>query len=219
MYTVNRPGVPSPEHPETLGKILLCFSRLGAASVSFSFLLSTEGGRPLPLSGRRPHLHPPPSWVLAPAALRVPGAPSALSTPAEAAEPAKPNQVGPVCGKSREARAAGTDAVGGAPQLPVCCRADGLDRARASRAGRAVSGLGRAAGPAGPRTRPVPAGQRCACLGSADATAGLAPRRPGGPRVRHVPGFCLGGQGLLSKSFAAARPPPRPSFCPPLPRS
>lgn len=217
MYTVNRPGVPSPEHPETLRKILLCFSRLGAASVSFSFLLSTEGGRPLPLSGRRPRLHPPPRWVLAPAALRVSGAPSALSTPAEAAEPAKtqPGRPGSRGGLGQRA----PTRLEAPPQLHVCCRADGLDRARASRAGRAVSGLGRAAGPAGPRTRPVPAGPRCGCLGSADATAGLAPRRPWGPRVRHVPGFCLGGEGLLAKSFAAARPPPRPSFCPPLPRS
>lgn len=131
-----------------------------------------------------------------------------LGTTAEAVEAAETQ---PGRTRPREvARASGSGHRRGSrcPQFPLRCRADRVDQARASRAGRAVSGLGRAAGPAGPRTRPVPAGQRCGCLGSADAAGGLAPRRPGGPRVRHVTGFCLRGDGLLAKSCASALPLP-----------
>lgn len=79
------------------------------------------------------------------------------------------------------------------------------------RGGRSAVPGGRrqALGPAGPRTRRLnPRAGCCGRLGSPGAAACLARCRPGGPRARHVAGFCPRRGTRLARAPAPAAPSP-----------
>lgn len=188
---------------------------------NFAFLPGAQSSRPLPLAGPA---SPPPRWVLAPAPpWQCPGLRRREQLPRTPRTRPKFAEVRDAGGKPR-----------GTPGRPS---ADAVLEASVSRGCRGRMGLAwreqrgrgrRSAAPGGRRRAPAqrvlePAG--CP-RGPAAADSRARPARLpascgaglGGPRARHVAGFCPGRAARLTRPPAPARPSPAEAR-PPRPRS